>query len=85
MKKCKIIRCGYSLILFIGLNIVFPTTITVRNGIHFINFGFFKTFTLIYYETSNIFDYSVLIIPLITSIWISKKLSIILINKFHKS
>ncbi len=85
MVKLKFIRLVYFIISFISLNIVFPTTITVRNGIHFINFGFFKTFTLIYYETSNIFDYSVLIIPLITSIWISKKLSIILINKFHKS
>ncbi|XZK22779.1 hypothetical protein ACSXBP_11320 [Clostridium perfringens] len=85
MKKLKIIRWVYFLLLFIGLNIVFPTTITVRNGIHFINFGFFKTFTLIYYQTANIFDYSVLIIPLIISIWISNKLAIVLVNKFHKS
>ncbi|STB42080.1 Uncharacterised protein [Clostridium perfringens] len=85
MVKLKFIRLVYFIISFISLNIVFPTTITVRNGIHFINFGFFKTFTLIYCETENIFDYSVLIIPLLTSIWISKKLSIILVNKFHKN
>lgn len=85
MKKLKIIRWIYFLLLFIGLNIVFPTTTTVKNGIYFINFGFFKVFTLIYSETSNIFDYSILIIPLIILIWISNKLSIELVNKFHKS
>lgn len=41
MVKLKFIRLVYFIISFISLNIVFPTTITVRNGIHFINFGFF--------------------------------------------
>lgn len=84
MKKVKIIRLAYFLLLFIGLNLIFPITTTVRNDIQFINLGFFKTFTLIYSPSENIFDYSVLIIPLLTSIWISNKLSIILVNKFHK-
>lgn len=85
MKNLRIMRWIYFLLLFIGLNIVFPITTTVKNGIYFINFGFFKVFTLIYSETSNIFDYSILIIPLIILIWISNKLSIVLVNKFHKS
>lgn len=84
MKKSKILKFAYFLLLFIGLNLIFPITTTVRNDIQFIKLGFFETFTLIYSPSENIFDYSVLIIPLLTSIWISKKLSNILVNKFHK-